>query len=82
MLCGCVRAIYAGYCWLLYATFGVACVAGPQLLVANFLECRCGVPTASVSVRQCDNTDLDASYPIYELPTCNVTVTPGLFPVY
>ena len=40
------------------ATFGVACVSGLQLLVANFLQCRCGVPTASVSVRQCNNTDL------------------------
>ena len=24
----------------------------------NFSECRCGVPTASVSVRQCNDTDL------------------------
>ena len=44
-----------GYYTLL---LGWRAFTGLQLLVANFLQCRCGVPTASVSVRQCNNTDL------------------------
>jgi hypothetical protein len=77
MLCWCVRAIYDGYCWLLYSTFGVTCVADPQLLVENLLECKCGVPTASVSVRQCKaqqqqvfGTTISASADVGESAVC------------
>jgi hypothetical protein len=31
-----VVVVYAGYCWLWYAVFGMACGAGPQLLVSRF----------------------------------------------